>query len=55
MTKPKIVTHYVCPPIPIRTHDWVAYRDGEEEAGGYGYGATEEEAIKDLLDNEEED
>jgi hypothetical protein len=48
----KVVTSYVCPPIPTRSHDWCAHFDGEEEAGGYGYGATEAEAIADFLDNQ---
>jgi len=47
----KIVTHHIFPPIPIRTHDWCAYYEGEEERGGYGYGRTEAEAIHDFLDN----
>ena len=46
----KIVTSYACPPIPFRGADWCAYFDGEEEAGNYGYGATEQEAIDDLLE-----
>lgn len=45
----KIITSYVCPPVPFRGADWCAYFDGEEEAGNYGYGATEQEAIDDLL------
>lgn len=44
----KIVTQYICPPIPTRDHDWVAYEDGREEDGAYGYGKTEQEAIEDL-------
>ena len=48
-TKKKIVTHNICPPIPTRGHDWCAYFDGEEELGDYGYGATEAEAVADLL------
>ena len=55
MPKPKIVTHYVYPPIPWRDFDWCAFRDGEEEKGGYGYGKTEAEAIADLLTLEEEE
>jgi hypothetical protein len=51
---PRIVTHHIYPPIPIRTRDWCAYRDGEEERGQYGYGRTEQEAIDDLLMWEEE-
>ena len=46
---PKIVTTHDYPPIPIRTRDWCAYFDGEEEAGNYGYGATREEAIADFV------
>jgi hypothetical protein len=45
-----IQTHFVYPPIPIRRFDWVAYRDPERECG---YGATEAEAIADLLIEEE--
>lgn len=46
---PKIVTTHVYPPIPIRTFDWCAYFDGEEEDGNYGYGATRAEAIADFV------
>lgn len=49
----RIVTVHEYPPIPIRSFDWRAYRDGDEEAGNYGYGRTEQEAIEDLLANEE--
>lgn len=52
--EPKIVTSFIYPPIPIRSFDWCAYRDGQEELGGYGYGRTEQEAIDDLLANEAE-
>jgi len=52
---PKIIVHYEHPPIPWRNFDWVAFRDGREEEGNYGYGATEQEAIQDLLDNEEDE
>lgn len=45
----KIKTSFIYPPIPIRTHDWVAWYDNLGEDGSpYGYGRTEEEAIKDL-------
>ena len=50
-----IVTYCVCPPIPDRRFDWAAYYDGDEEAGRYGYGATEEEAIADFIENHQED
>lgn len=44
----KIITRHVLPPIPIRTHDWHAYFDGEEEDGPIGWGETKEKAIEDL-------
>ena len=44
----QIKTSYVFPPIPMRQFDWCAYMDGREEAGPYGWGRTEEEAVKDL-------
>lgn len=46
----KIITVNDHPPIPTRDHDWVAYFDGDEERGEYGYGETEAEAIADLLE-----
>lgn len=53
---PKIVTHHVYPPIPIRTCDWVAAYDDYEGGDGYsepagptGLGATEAEAIRNLM------
>jgi len=51
----KIVTSYVSPPIPTRCCDWCAHYDGEEEDGNYGWGATEDEAVRDFLDNYAED
>lgn len=45
----KIVTSHVYPPIPIRSWDWCAYPDGEEELGHYGWGATEAEAVEELI------
>lgn len=50
----EIVTSFVHPPIPTRAFDWCAYRDGQEELGGYGYGPTKEAAVADLLATEEE-
>ena len=45
----KIITTHVHPPIPYRGNDWSAYFDDEgAEAGRYGWGATEAEAIDDL-------
>lgn len=46
----QIVTRYICPPIPSQDFDWVAYEDGKEEDGVYGYGATEQEAVNELQD-----
>ncbi len=34
--------------------DWCAHYDGEEEAGGYGYGKTEAEAIADFKSLQED-
>jgi len=46
----KIITDFVYPPIPIRNFDWIAYRDGDDEEGPHGYGATEEAAIAELME-----
>jgi len=52
MTERRMITHHVFPPIPIRTSDWCAYYDdiGPED-GPCGWGATEEDAIRDLKEN----
>lgn len=51
-----IKTSLIYPPVPMRNFDWCAYYEDEgEEAGRYGYGATEAEAILDLKVNYEED
>lgn len=42
-----ITCEFVCPPIPNRSHDWLAYVDGEDE-GPQGWGKTKEEAIENL-------
>jgi hypothetical protein len=47
----KIVTHHDYPPIPTRELDWSAHYEGEEEAGMYGHGATEQAAIADFIEN----
>lgn len=49
----KIVTTNLFPPIPDRSHDWGAYYEGEDENGYKGFGATEVEAIRDLVANHE--
>jgi len=51
MTARKIVSSPTHSPLPTRHHDWCAHYDGEEEAGNYGYGATEAEAIRDFVEN----
>jgi hypothetical protein len=45
-----IKTSFVYPPIPVRDFDWEAYFDGYEPGDALGHGATEEEAIADLLE-----
>ena len=49
----RILTECICPPIPIRTSDWLAWVDGEEETD-YAHGATEAEAIANLRESLEE-
>ena len=46
-----IVTRYNPPPIPPREFDLCAYIDGCEEEGAFGFGATEQEAVSDLLES----
>lgn len=48
-----IVTTYSPPPIPVRCHDWTATREGYEPGEPLGSGATEQEAIDDLREQEE--
>lgn len=50
----KIITNFVDPPIPIRQFDWSAVRACYDEGDPVGRGATEAEAIADLLESEEE-
>jgi hypothetical protein len=47
----KIRTEFIFPPIPSRQFDWTAIDDDTYEAGApIGFGATEEAAIADLLE-----
>jgi hypothetical protein len=46
---PNIRTRFVYPPIPIRNCDWSAVTDDYEPGDAIGHGATEAEAIADLL------
>lgn len=50
---PAIRTSHECPPIPVRSMDWAAWTDGNEE-GPIGRGATEAEAVADLQEQLEE-
>ena len=47
---PLILVQFDPPPIPLRQFDWSAWREGMEEEGPYGYGASEEEARADLAE-----
>jgi len=47
----KIITEHVYPPIPTRTMDWSAAMDNYEPGLPLEYGATEQEAVENLLDN----
>ena len=51
---PVISTGFVYPPIPDRRWDWSAYRDGYEPGEPLGSGPTEQAAIDDLLQQEED-
>ena len=48
-----IITNHDCPPIPIREYDWSAFRQDWDDGDLIGYGRTEQEAIDDLLEQEE--
>jgi hypothetical protein len=50
---PKIKTRFINPPIPIRSFDWEATRDGYDKGDPIGFGRTEELAKADLLEQEE--
>ena len=53
MTERKIITHYDPPPIPYRGWDYCAMREGDTGEDLTGHGATEQDAIDDLLDRED--
>lgn len=46
----RIRTELVKPPIPTHRYDWAAWIDGEEESNIQGRGATESDAIAELLE-----
>jgi len=46
---PKILTRYDPKPIPISAFDWTAATEDYDLGSPVGWGATEQEAIDDLL------
>jgi hypothetical protein len=46
----KIVTENIRPPVPSRRWDWVAYFDNYDDGDPIAYGATEDEAIVNLME-----
>jgi len=48
----EIITSFLNPPIPVRSMDWQATRKGYDEGDLIGRGATEQDAINDLLEQE---
>jgi len=50
----KIITSYDYPPIPIRDYDWSAIRKDYEPGDLIGTGRTEQDAIDDLVRQENE-
>ena len=44
-----ILTHHINPPIPIRCFDWSATTDNYEPGEPISYGATEADAVEELL------
>lgn len=50
----KIITSYDYPPIPIRDYDWSAIREDYEPGDLVGTGRTEQDAIDDLVRQENE-
>lgn len=49
--EPRVLVEHVNPPIPVRSHDYRAWFDGQEESGPTGEGATAADALDDLKDN----
>ena len=52
--KSKICTTFINPPIPIRGYDWEAVRADYDEGDPIGYGASEQEAVDDLIEAEKD-
>jgi hypothetical protein len=53
MSAARIITEHEPKPIPTRDMDWSAVRDGYEGGDSIGYGRTEQDAIGDLIEKEE--
>jgi hypothetical protein len=49
-----IITSYDYPPIPIRNYDWSAIREDYELGSLIGTGRTEQDAVEDLIKQENE-
>jgi hypothetical protein len=52
--EPRIITRYDPPPIPTNAFNWVATEEDYDLGRPVGYGASEAEAIRDLLDQLED-
>jgi len=53
-TEKEIITSFDYPPIPIRNYDWSAIRDYYDAGDPIGHGRTEQEAIDNLKEQENE-
>ena len=49
-----IITSHDYPPIPLRQYDWSAIRNDYDEGDLIGHGRTEQEAIDNLKEQEDE-
>ena len=50
----RIITVHYAVPVGERSHDWTAVRDSYEPDDPIGYGASEAEAVEDLMERESE-
>lgn len=50
----KIITEFIYPPIPDRNYDWEAVRENYDAGDLIGYGRTEQDAINNLIEQENE-
>ena len=51
---PKVRTENIFPPIPVRAFDWSATFEDYEPGCPIGYGASEQDAIDDLMEQWED-